>query len=88
MNPRLQISNAKFYKHISIVCLVFVIFNNEAIAQFLTITRRLRSSFCMHMYGCELWSSSHIDKHIIAWRKIMRRIWKIAINSHKRIVHN
>ena len=42
------------------------------------------------MYGCELWnlSSSHIDKYIIAWRKIKRRIWKIPINSHKHIAHN
>ena len=40
---------------------------------------RLHSSFCMHMYGCELWnlSLSYIDKYIIAWRKIKRRIWKI-----------
>ena len=51
---------------------------------------RLHSSFSMHMYGCELWnlSSSYIDKYIIAWRKIKRRIWKIPINSHKHIVHN
>ena len=42
-------------------------------------------SFCMHMYGCELWnlSSSYTDKYIIAWRKIKRRIGKIPINSHK-----
>ena len=51
---------------------------------------RLHASFCMHMYGCELWnlSSSYTDKYIIAWRKIKRRIWKIPINSHKHIVHN
>ena len=32
----------------------------------------LHSTFCMHMYGCELWNltSSYIDKYIIAWRKI------------------
>ena len=51
---------------------------------------RLHASFCMHMYGCELWnlSSSYTDKYIIAWRKIKRRIWKIPINSHKHIAHN
>ena len=51
---------------------------------------RLHASFCMHMYGCELWnlSSSYTDKYIIAWRKIKRPIWKIPINSHKRIVYN
>ena len=42
------------------------------------------------MYGCELWNltSSYIDKYIIAWRKIKRRIWKIPPTSHKYIVHN
>ena len=42
------------------------------------------------MYGCELWNltSSYIDKYIIAWRKIKRRIWKIPPASHKYIVYN
>ena len=50
----------------------------------------LHSSFCMHMYGCELWnlSLSYTDKYIIVWRKIKRRIWKIPINNNKHIVHN
>ena len=36
----------------------------------------LHSSFCMLMYGCELWNliSSYTDKYIIAWRKIKRQI--------------
>ena len=59
-----------------ILYLVFVIFTNEAIAQFQTLMHaivtpldRLHSSFCMHMYGCELWdvSSTYTDKYIIAW---------------------
>ena len=51
---------------------------------------RLHSSFCKHMYGCELWnlSSGYTDKYIITWRKIKRQIWKIPINSQKHIVHN
>ena len=30
-----------------------------------------QSTFCMHMYGCELWNltSSYIDKHSIVWSK-------------------
>ena len=63
-----------------ILYLVFVIFIDEAIAQFNACNSdtldKLYSSFCMHMYGCELWnlSSSYTDKYIIAWRKINRRI--------------
>ena len=49
---------------------------------------RLHSSFCMHMYGCELWNLSSSSIYKIAWRKSKRRIWKIPINSHKHIVHN
>ena len=50
----------------------------------------LHLTFCMHMYGCELsnLTSSYIDKYIIAWRKIKRRIWEIPPTSHKYIVHN
>ena len=29
-----------------------------------------------------------MDKYIIAWRKIKRRIWKIPPTSHKYIDHN
>ena len=43
----------------------------------------LHSTFCMHMYGCELWNltSSYIDKYIIAWRKIKRRIMENSSNK-------
>ena len=68
--------------------------NNSIISDFNACNsdtlNRVYSSFCMHMYGCELWklSSSYSDKYLIAWRKIKRRTWKIPSNSHKHIVHN
>ena len=32
----------------------------------------LHQTYCMHMYGCELWnlSCSYVKKYIVAWRKI------------------
>ena len=36
---------------------------------------RLHKTYCMHMYGCELWnlSCSYINGYTVAWRKIKRR---------------
>ena len=50
----------------------------------------LHYTFCMHMYGCELWNVSHgyIEKFKIAWRKVKRRIWNIPYNTHNVLVHN
>ena len=44
----------------------------------------------MHMYGCELWNLnySNIEKFIIAWRKVKRRIWNLPALTHNTIVHN
>ena len=64
---------------IEILHIVFVIFINEAIVQFLTCIAcnndtldRLHLSFSLHMYECELWnlSSSSTDKYIIASRQL------------------
>ena len=36
----------------------------------------LHRTYCMHMYGCELWdlNSNRVKDFKIAWRKIKRRI--------------
>ena len=35
---------------------------------------KVHSTFCLHMYGCELWNlnSSDVQKFYIAWRKVKR----------------
>ena len=42
------------------------------------------------MYGCELWnlSCNYVNKYIIAWRKIKRRLWILPYTTHSNIVHN
>ena len=42
------------------------------------------------MYGCELWnlSCSYVNKYIVAWRKIKRRLWRLPYTTHNNIVHN
>ena len=51
---------------------------------------KVHSTFCMHMYGCELWNlnSSDVQKFYIALRKVKRRIWKLPSTTHNSIIHN
>ncbi len=50
----------------------------------------LHKTYCMHLYGCELWdlSSKYVDKFRVAWRKIKRRIWGLPYQTHNNIVYN
>ena len=51
---------------------------------------RLHKTYCMHMYGCELWnlSCNYIKDYKVAWRKIKRRIWNIPPRTHNNLVSN
>ena len=51
---------------------------------------RLHKTYCMHMYGCELWnlSCNFINDYKVAWRKINRRIWNIPPRTHNNLVSN
>ena len=50
----------------------------------------LHRTYCMHMYGCELWdlNRNYVKDFKVAWRKIKRRIWKLHYRTHNAIVHN
>ena len=50
----------------------------------------LHRTYCMHMYGWELWNlnDKKIEAFRIVWRKIKRRIWKLPERAHNIIVHN
>ena len=45
---------------------------------------KIHSTFCMHMYGCELWNitDSDVGKFYVAWRKVKRCIWKLPNTAH------
>ena len=51
---------------------------------------RLHKTYCMHMYGCELWnlSCNYVNGYKVAWRKIKRRIWNIFPKTHNNLVSN
>ena len=50
----------------------------------------LLNTYCMHMYGCELWdiSCKYIDEFKVAWRKIKRRVWRLPAQAHNTIVRD
>jgi len=51
---------------------------------FSLIKCRLFHSYCMSMYGSELWllSNDQINDLCVSWRKSLRRIWGLPFNSH------
>ena len=50
----------------------------------------LFNTYCIHMYGCELWNLSckYIDEFKVAGRKIKRRVWRLHAQAHNTIVNN
>ena len=48
----------------------------------------LHRTYCMHMYGCELWdlNCNYDTDFKVAWRKIKRRIWRLPYRAHNVIV--
>jgi hypothetical protein len=52
------------------------------------ITQKLLKSFCMSLYGCELWplEQSKIGLISVSWRKGLRRAWKLPYHTHRSIL--
>ena len=50
----------------------------------------LHRTYCMHMYGCELWdlSCKYVSEFKVAWRKIKRCLWGLPYNAHNAIIHS
>ena len=49
---------------------------------------KLHSTYCMSLYGCELfnYNSNYISELYVAWRKVIRKIFKLPIRTHNYIV--
>ena len=49
----------------------------------------LHKTYCMHMYGCELWdlNCNYVKNFKVAWWKIKRHIWRLPYRAHNAIVH-
>ena len=49
---------------------------------------KLHTSFCMSLYGSELWNynSRYIEKNCVAWRKTIRKLFRLPYRTHNYIV--
>ena len=49
---------------------------------------KLHASFCMSLYGSELWNynSRYVEEICVAWRKTMRKLFGLPYRPHKYIV--
>ena len=53
------------------------------------VKNKLFQSYCMSLYGCELWllSTGEIDDLCVAWRKGLRRVWSLPNTTHSYLLH-
>ena len=49
---------------------------------------KLHSKYCMSLYGCELWNynSRYINDIYVAWRKVIRKLFKLPYRTHNYLV--
>ena len=49
---------------------------------------KLRTSFCMSLYGSELWNynSRYIEEFFVPWRKTMRKLFRLPYKTQNYIV--
>lgn len=49
-----------------------------------SIVDKLFHSYCMSIYGCELWllSNTRIEDLCVTWRKSLRRVWRLPYTTH------
>jgi hypothetical protein len=53
------------------------------------IKYKLFKSFCMPLYGCQIWdlSCKSIKSFYVAWRKCLRKLLQIPLRTHNALLH-
>ena len=70
----------------------FYLKSNHVISDFRMLDsftlHNLHSTYCMSLYGCELinYNSKYISELHVAWRKVIRKIYKLPMRTHTYIV--
>ena len=68
--------------------------SNEAIADFMCCESQtihdIHRMFCMDFYGCELWNlnKAYMGQINVAWRNVMRKVWKLPNRTHNELINN
>ena len=66
---------------------------NEALSDFKIATRDVKSKLlsihCMDAYGSQLWPfyDKSVLKYYVAWRKTIRKLWRLPYKTHCRFLH-
>jgi len=49
-----------------------------------SVVYKLFQSYCMSLYGCELWllSNTCLEDLCVSWRKCLRRVWRLPYTTH------
>ena len=60
------------------------VINAQFRSVFCSTKYKLFKTFCMPMYGCELWdfSSKYTEFFYVAWRKSIRLLWSLPYRTH------
>ena len=71
---------------------LFIKKSNHVISDFRMLysfnLHKLHSAYCMSLYGCKLfnYNSKYISELYVAWRKVIRKIFKLPMRTHNYIV--
>ena len=66
--------------------------SNQIISDFSVLDcfslQKVHTTYCMSLYGCEIWNhnSRYISEMFIAWRKMLRKLFKLPNRTHNYIV--
>ena len=68
------------HKYFARVDIVLYDFRNEPCH----VKAKLLSTYCLDLYGSQFWNFSSIDVQplFVAWRKSIKRLWKLPTTTH------
>ena len=54
------------------------------------VKSKLTDTYCLDLHGSQLWkySKNHVNAFYTAWRKVVRRIWKIPSPTHRNLLRS
>ena len=90
----INLSDNIFNKHISNTVRNFYCRSNELLFDFSTICydlkSRLMSTYCMDLCAsslCNFRKHDDVEELYVAWRKVIRRLWKLPNTNHCNLLH-
>ena len=72
-----------------VYCIYYYVNKFEARSLFSTSHLKLISTYCMDLYGSQLWNygTGYPETFYVAWRKVTCLIWKLPFCTHCNLLH-